>query len=320
MARQLALLMVATLAAVPALASSWTDQFFSQVDHDFGTVKRGTVMSHAFVLENRSRRDVRIKKVSVSCGCVKASAGSMVVPTGGSTVIDATMDTSGFVGHKSVTITVQFERPWRTEASLRVHAQIIGSGLTQEIDFGVIGLASGAEKKIGLENPTRPGWEVVAAETMNPHLDVNVGPASRDKGHARFPLTVSLKPSAPVGNLQDYITVKTNDPANPTVQVLVKATIEGLLTATPDAFRLDNAAAGSTISRTILVKAPKPFTIIRVENTAGLFSVKSAPTPKTVQMLVLTMSVPTEESQIPDHLEVFTSESPEKPLSLPIIR
>ena len=89
-----------------ASADTWADKMFDELSRDFGSVPRGPTLQHPFRLVNNTGRTVRIVGVRVSCGCTQARALQSTLAPGQETAILATMDTTRFFGHKSVTIFV----------------------------------------------------------------------------------------------------------------------------------------------------------------------------------------------------------------------
>lgn len=298
------------LALLPTagFADGLADKLFVTTDHDFGKVQRGERLLHSFPLTNTTGQELRIKRIRVSCGCTQASASSERIAPNESATIDAVMDTSTFQGSKSVTIYVQFERPWRAEAALRVSAVSLGtlsSGQT-EVDFGIIPVGAKAVKKLNLDYSGNPGWQITGVDYGNKQLKAEVTEVSRDSSLVRYEMNIELAETAATGTFEDKIRIHTNDSANSEVIVLVKAKIEPKLSTAPDHLHLKNLIAGQKVTKNVVVKAGDPFKVVRVENTKGMFEVRSSPEAKRTQLVVLTLTVPEDPSQIPGHVEIVT--------------
>src|SRR5271166_3263436 len=109
-------------AASPAFAATQADSMFDELSKDFGSVPRGPTLVHHFRLVNNTKGPVSIASVRVSCGCVSATALKTYLNPGEETAILARMDSTRFIGPKSVTIYVQFDRPAYEEVRLWVQA------------------------------------------------------------------------------------------------------------------------------------------------------------------------------------------------------
>lgn len=304
-------LLVLCLALSPAVAqaSNWADGLFHGLDRDFGAVKRGAQLNHSFLLTNNTGSEVRIKSIQVSCGCTQAVARSKIIPPGQSTSIDCTMETNGFEGSKTVSIYVRFDRPRRAQASLRLNcvSQANVPGGVHEVDFGIVTQGSCAERRLNLDYVGKPDWQVESLDYGNANLQVEIQEVSRSTERVRYELKVALCKDQPAGTLEDRVRIQTNDPQVPQIVVVVKALVEPTLVVAPDTLRLSPLVPGQTITKNLMVKASHPFKVVRVENTNGLFKVKSSPTEKTTQLIVVTLEVPQDVSQVPDHLEVITN-------------
>src|SRR5947209_6714206 len=122
MLRYSSVVLVALWAAGSAPAASWADGLFEDLNKDFGSVPRGPTLTHAFRIVNNTKSVVSISNVRVSCGCTTAQALKNVLNPGEETSVLAQMDTNRFLGPRTVTIFVQFDRPRFEEVRLWIRA------------------------------------------------------------------------------------------------------------------------------------------------------------------------------------------------------
>src|SRR5262245_2672965 len=108
MLRYSLVLVAGLLATSTAGAATWADGLFDELNKDFGSVPRGPTVVHHFRVNNNTKGPVTISHVRVSCGCVTAIALKGLLQPGEETSVVAHMDTTRFVGMKTVTIYVQF--------------------------------------------------------------------------------------------------------------------------------------------------------------------------------------------------------------------
>jgi RNA polymerase sigma factor (sigma-70 family) len=80
---------------------------FPHLEHDFGTVARGTQLRHRFPMKNTGKVPIEITNVRHSAGCVTASVSAHILAPGQEEWLDVTLDASRFLGKKTVTIHVQ---------------------------------------------------------------------------------------------------------------------------------------------------------------------------------------------------------------------
>lgn len=294
--------------AAPSQADEWASRVFDTVHHDFGAIRRGEVVHHTFQVANPDPQPLRISHARASCGCSRVIACTDPIPPGSSVPLTIEMDTSRFQGHKSVTIDVHFDQPWRRQVALRVSCEStadVRDG-ANEVDFGVVPAGQGAERRMYLDYPGDASWQVLGIDRETPNVEVSIQERSRSQGLVRYELAVRLRETAPPGRLDQPVGLRTNDPRQPLVMVHVRATIEAELVVSPPVLRLERLAAGQQMTRHVVVKASQPFRVVRADNTRKMFQVLSSPEPRTVQMVVLTLTMPEDPATITPQIDLVT--------------
>ncbi len=66
--------------------------------YDFGTVKEGDVIKHAFILKNNEAEPIHIKEVNTSCACTTPKVSATCVMPGKEVSIEISFDTKGYPG------------------------------------------------------------------------------------------------------------------------------------------------------------------------------------------------------------------------------
>jgi hypothetical protein len=67
---------------------------------DFGAVRQGEKVQHAFPVYNDGKRDLFLHRIRSACGCIKTAIIRQVIPPGDSTVIQLTYDSFGKEGRE----------------------------------------------------------------------------------------------------------------------------------------------------------------------------------------------------------------------------
>ncbi len=88
--------------------------------YDFGSVIEGIAVAHTFVLKNVGDDVLEISGVRSSCGCTTADLATTSIDPGSSVDLDVLVDTAGFSGTISKSITVYSNDPDRPALSLRI--------------------------------------------------------------------------------------------------------------------------------------------------------------------------------------------------------
>ncbi|HDC93004.1 MAG TPA: DUF1573 domain-containing protein, partial [Candidatus Acetothermia bacterium] len=87
------------LLIMPALATAAPKIVVDQAVYDFGEIKEGTIVTHAFVIRNEGTDPlVFTRKPYSSCGCTVAALPKEVLLPGESVELSATFDSTGFGG------------------------------------------------------------------------------------------------------------------------------------------------------------------------------------------------------------------------------
>ncbi len=96
---------------------------FEAMDHDFGTIKDGDIVTHVFKFKNTGQAPLIIQSARGSCGCTVPSWPKEPIPVGGTAEISAEFNSKGKLGmqNKVVTITAN---TWPKNTTLRIKAQV----------------------------------------------------------------------------------------------------------------------------------------------------------------------------------------------------
>lgn len=96
---------------------------FAALEHDFGTITDGDIVSHTFTFTNTGEAPLIIQSAKGSCGCTVPTWPREPIPVGGTGEITAEFNSKGKPGmqNKAVTITAN---TWPKVTTLRVKAQV----------------------------------------------------------------------------------------------------------------------------------------------------------------------------------------------------
>jgi len=111
-------------------------------------------------------------------------------------------------------------------------------------------------------------WRVTEVVAPAGPIDVQLTETGRGgplRGGAEYLVTVGLKQNVGAGPVSEQITLKTNDPANPLIHVVVTANIAAPLEVAPARVRMEGIAIGQSGKQRVLIRAARPFRIIGVD-------------------------------------------------------
>jgi hypothetical protein len=79
---------------------------FITLEHDFGKVIQGEVVSFGFKFKNTGKSDLIIANISASCGCTASEYPKTPVKPGEENVVEVSFDSSGKQGFQNKTLEV----------------------------------------------------------------------------------------------------------------------------------------------------------------------------------------------------------------------
>jgi hypothetical protein len=92
----------------------------SEEEWDYGQVEANAKPTHNFILTNEGGKTLYIDRVRVSCGCIKTKLSTDEIPSGKSTELSVTFDTTGYEGTISKVIYIKTNDEKEPEKKIRV--------------------------------------------------------------------------------------------------------------------------------------------------------------------------------------------------------
>ena len=260
-----------------AQAQNWPDTLFAEKSFDFGSVPRGGVVRHPFVLTNRLNVPISIVNLRVSCGCTSGTSSASLVQPGQTALIEAQMDTRNFVGRKSTTLFVAvMAGNSQAEIGLGVSSLILSDVVLNPgaVDFGMVNRGQTPQQLLTIDRIGRPDWRIMKVVSASKALTAALTETKRGVGgDVGYQLIIALRPDAPAGIIRDEIRLMTNDSETASIPVLVNGQVKGDLSAAPSLIPIGSLAASSpALQGKIIVRGSQPFTITRIDGQGDGFT------------------------------------------------
>ncbi len=307
MSRYCFVLLAGLAVAAPISAATWADSMFNELSKDFGSVPHGSLQTHNFRLVNNTKQPVNITNVGVSCGCTSAYAAKTYLNPGEETAIVARMDTSRFFGVRSVTVTVQFDRPAFEEVRLFVQAN-------SRSDFSISpdGLAFGEVRRSATPSIAATvtfygaATQITDVKSESNYVQTSIADAKTPDGQAAYQLTAKLRNDVPVGRWYTDVWLKTNNPEIPQIRVPVTVEVESALSVSPDAVALGQVAVNGESERRVIIRGAKAFKITAVKGGDDELTVRdSTEDSKPVHVLTVKLK-PSKAGELNRNIKVET--------------
>ncbi|MFM8932031.1 MAG: DUF1573 domain-containing protein [Gemmataceae bacterium] len=325
----LACRLVVLIAAFTGLSGSrahgqgpgWAEKMFQQgVAHDFGVIPKGSLLLHRFPVTNIYAVRMEITQIQPGCGCVTAVASKRFLEPRETGTIDVSMDAKRFDGPKSVGIRVTVGPEFVSSAELRVTANARGDLVFNpgRIVFGAQASGAEANQTVVMEYAGAFPLEVREVVTNQVPVNATVRQLYREPGRVGYEVSATLKTDGPPGAFKDSIFLKTNDPNQPMVPLLVEGAIESGISIIPQKLALGSVSTQDMLTRRVVVRGQKPFQILSVEGTGqGVeLSGELSPTPSMTQTISLKVQLKT-PGEFRRELKIRTTLQ-DAPLSLPV--
>lgn len=305
---------------------------FPVIEHDFGQIFENGPVEFSFPFTNKGDGKLVITKAKGSCGCTVPDLAKREFNAGEGSIISVRYDPHGRSGKQRQTITVESNDPDNPIIQLAISATVkqlvavepklvnfaqVPKGESPSTVLTVTGLTEDFEATLATLNDER--FEVKILDTIE--IDVD-GEKLRQSQ-----IEVSLKESAKVGQLQDTLTIRTNDPRMPLVSVPVAGIIMGDIDVLPARLPLGLLRTAQPFSKEVRIgnRANKPFKITKVEFTQitnGVVlehTLKPAPeSPETAYMLMVTGTAPATAGVMRGEVVVYTDVKGEERVTIPI--
>lgn len=95
---------------------------------NFGEIGQTNKVEHDFVVTNKGKNNLIIRKVKASCGCTAVQPAKTVLTSGEQTTIHVTFDPRGKAGQQQKTVTVITNDPTQQNILLRIQGRILTPG------------------------------------------------------------------------------------------------------------------------------------------------------------------------------------------------
>lgn len=299
---------IAVSSVRPALAQPWAKKMFKTFEHDFGTVARGAKAEFVFEFENIYEETLRVAGVRSSCGCTSVSLTKDTLHTFEKGGVVATFNTASFLGHRSATLTITFDKPFSAEVQLNVQGFIRSDVVFTpgSVDFGVVDIGRGASKQVAINYAGKADWRILDVRSANSHLEVELNERGRGNGRVAYDMVVFLKPDLAEGFFQDQLLLVTNDSRNASVPLVVEGRVAPALSLSPASLYLGSLAPGETAKKQLVVRGRQPFRIRNVRSDDPRFEFEVGGQAKTLHLIPLRFTAGNDSEKVAATIEVET--------------
>lgn len=288
----------------------WAHKMFEKLEQDFGNVPSNADLKYRIKITNKYQQTVHIAGVGSSCNCTAGKPSKDTLASEETAYIDVTMDTRRFRGLKETTITVTFDQPIFSLVQIPVKAFINPDVLINPgaAEFG--GIAKGADRllRLAVGYNGRGVSSIKDAVCKNPNVAVKLVEVQRVAFNINYELHVTIKGSAPLGEIREQVILVTDDPNNRNIPVLVEARVEPEFVVNPELVSFGTLAPGERKMLNVYIRSTKkqPFVIEKIESekTVGTFETRIPKDAREMHGLPLTFIAPKEAGPVTEEFTI----------------
>ncbi len=256
------LILVMTAAAVSSPAQDLPQGFASisvqPETLDFGTMERNQSRTQELTIRNDGGIDLDIRDVTSSCGCTVAEPGNRKIKPGQSTTLTVTFNSGEFQGpqHKTVTIRSNDVATPALEivVTADVHVSILLDPVRPLFAFRHARRGEREERQATFTALDIPQLELKAERVRADLFEVRIQNGV-DGDPRRGIVTLSIRPDAPYGSINEIVRIGTNDPKHPSIDFEVFGEVLHDLEVNPTQVNLRYVERGKPVRRELRVKA-----------------------------------------------------------------
>jgi hypothetical protein len=292
-------------------AQDWARKLFATTEHDFGSVAKGAKAEYAFVITNSYQPDVHIASVRSSCGCTSpyVENDKRTLKSYEQSAIIAHLNSDTHIGQRAATLTVTFDQPYYAEVQLQIRALVHTNILMEpaSLQFGAVQQGKPAVAKVRLYRADFGNWQIDGVHLSDPNLHGEVIPVARQGSQVWYDLKVTLAPNTPAGYLGDHAVLMTNDPSMRQMPIQVEGQVRPNVAISPADLFLGVVHVGQKVTKSLVVKADKPFRITSITGDKGSFEMPQPPSDaKTVHIVPVTFIAQDEVGKVVKTIHIET--------------
>lgn len=206
---------------------------------DLGTLVRGDVVVHEFVLRNSGTEPLTIERVGGSCTCTKVTFGGAVAP-GGEGKLRVELDSSIING--TVTVTVDaWVKGYSTAVRVALKVNVVAKLLAKPGHARWIYVQHEREGTLGQTVYAADGsdFKILAVESPMPAITVTHREAKPEErvagfGGSQWRVEPTLDSAAPVGAITGFIAVRTTHPLQKVIRIPVSGFVRPTVLINPE--------------------------------------------------------------------------------------
>jgi len=252
---------------------------FEKLTHDFGMVDPYTKTSHEFKFKNTGDAELNILKVRNSCACVAVVLSGKSIPPGAEGAVKITFNSGSRRGKGTYKNTVETNDPETPRVDLVITATVKGGFkiIPNSMYFNFERGSADTKKRtktLDILYPVGKKGRIEKVETRSDFIKAKIS-SSTDSG---VRLAVTMGANAPIGRIEEKLTIHTSIKGHPPLVVPVVGQVVGDIVVEPNRIFFGPIKVGRSAVRKIVVRFKRPgIDLKRIEADPKYIQVSCAP-------------------------------------------
>ncbi|MFV0442787.1 MAG: DUF1573 domain-containing protein [Planctomycetaceae bacterium] len=276
---------------------NWAEKMFSELEHDFGVVTKGSDVQHKIEIKNLYGEPITLLSSKSSCGCTTPELSTRILQPGEVGYLNLKLNTVRFSKHKNPNVDVQvsFGKSAITTVRIPVHAYIRDDVTTSSdtVDFGIVGAGQAAQQTVQVNYHGHNPWKITGVRDAGSGVSVEISKPRRTAQGLTYDIALSLSPEMKLGQLDRSLIILTEEPNQSYIPLRVKGTVEADIVVATPVVHLGGLTPGAEAKTRLIVRGRQPFAIEGVESQPGRVNAEiGEPAKKAVHVLPLVITAP----------------------------
>ncbi len=204
-------------------------------EYDFGNISQGDKVTHDFEIFNKGKGDLRIINVRGSCGCTAATPAKTKLVPGDSTKLTVVFNSRGKIGKQNKLVYIKTNDPSNTIYDIKFTGYVFNDNDTlasipkiylpeTEHDFGKVENGKVVDYNFKIENQGKSTLEIQDIKTSCGCTAALASNKSIKPGEDGT-IKVQLNTKGHTGKMVRTVTIKSNDPKDPSSTLTIYADV-----------------------------------------------------------------------------------------------
>ena len=204
---------------------------FDHTTYDFGSIAKGSIVTHNYWLVNTGTDTLVITKIKPTCGCTSTRKAGFSVAPGDKTTIDIVFDSGKFNGRVTKSIKIECNDSVNPYLDLRFKA-VINNPLQileyspLQINFGIVPVGALAEITVNLTNVDATESKIVIVEKPSENFIKTTLDKTKLKPDATTELKLTLTKDMEPGKFLTSISLEIEDKPKSRITIPISGTVD----------------------------------------------------------------------------------------------